>query len=302
MKKIFIDTDVGNDIDDIFALSYLFARDDAEILGVTTVRGDTQYRAYYADVIARAAKRPVPIRRGAPLMLIGTSSGGVIEKYKAFADDNAHGEDFGNGAHDAVELMYEAISKNPGEVTLIAIGPLTNVALLFAIHPDAPALLDELVIMGGAYFENPRCTWDIRVEYNIKCDPHAAHIVFGADVGRISVYGVELTWDYQLPRLVATELLESADWTEPQSRFARNVYSGDPIWFHDPLACALTFEDMGVYEVGDIDIEIADKACIGKSTFAPREGGRCRVCTGLTVSKEEFYEHYRRTLAAYSPK
>ena len=296
MKKIIVDTDVGNDIDDVFALSYLFARKDAEILGAPTVWGETQFRSECVDVIARAAKKQFPIFRGAVYSYDNSKCGKVYDSYKALATNNPHSVDFGGGTDDAVEFLYKTIKENPDEVTLIAIGPLTNVALLFERHPDAAELLEELVVMGGAYFENPRCTWDISVEWNFKCDPYAAKIVFDANVPKIRVFGVDLTWDYQLPRLTAAGLL-SADWCAPQRRYAEQVYRGDPIWFHDPIACALTFENsMGEFQRGDIKIEIKNENMLGKSIFTPNEFGRCLVCMALSVDSDSFYKHYTDVL------
>ena len=60
----------------------------------------------------------------------------------------------------------------PGEITLLAIGPLTNIALLFALASEAPRLLKEMVLMDGWYFDRPQPEW------NIRCDPHAAVMVF----------------------------------------------------------------------------------------------------------------------------
>lgn len=293
MKKILIDTDIGDDIDDIFALTYLFSRKDADILGVTTVWGDTGKRAACANVIANAKKRPVPIFKGEEYNLDGTKRAKEIKGYMDFAKGGSPNADFGKGRDDAVDFIYRILKENPHSVTLIAIGPLTNIAYLFTKYPDAPSLLSELAIMGGAYFENPRCTWDIRVEWNFKCDPRAAKIVLEAPVRKISIYGVDLTWDYQLPRFEAAELLGSSPENAVQKSFAENVYRGDPIWFHDPLTCVLTFESsFGEFLKGTVEIEIEDKELLGKSTFSRNKNGNCFICTNLTVTKEEFYKHY----------
>ena len=292
MKKILVDTDVGNDIDDIFALTYLFSREDADILGATSVWGDPHARAACVDVIARAKGRNIPIYKGYEYNFDGTAKGKTYESYMAFERDNEHGDDFGKGDSDAIDFMYRTIKENAGEVTLIAIGPLTNVAHLFARYPDSARLLSELVIMGGAYFENPRCTWDIRAEWNFKCDAHGARIVFDAPVKKITVAGVDLTWDYQLPRLEAAKLFGDSPENAKQRAFAEKIYSGDPIWFHDPIACALAFDrSLGKFIRGEVEIEL-DGELSGKSTLIPKNDGKCFVCKSLTVSAEEFYKHY----------
>ena len=297
MKKILIDTDIGDDIDDIFALTYLFSRKDADILGVTTVWGDTGKRAACANVIANAKKRPVPIFKGEEYNLDGTKRAAEIKGYMDFAKGSSPDADFGKGRDDAVDFIYRILKENPYSVTLIAIGPLTNIAYLFTKYPDAPSLLSELAIMGGAYFENPRCTWDIRVEWNFKCDPRAAKIVLEAPVRKISIYGVDLTWDYQLPRLEAAKLFASSPENAPQRAFAENIYRGNPIWFHDPLTVALTFEPtLGEFQRGKVKIELEDGEVCGKSTFIPTEDGNCFVCRALTVTDKEFFLHYQNTV------
>ena len=293
MKKILVDTDVGNDIDDIFALTYLFSREDADILGATTAWGDPRARAACVDVIACAKGRRIPIFSGYEYNYKGTAKGKTYERYMAFERDNEHGDDFGGGESDAIDFMYRTIKENAGEVTLIAIGPLTNVAQLFTKYPDSPTLLSELIVMGGAYFENPRCTWDIRAEWNFKCDARAARIVFDAPVRRIVAVGVDLTWDYQLPRLDAAKLFGDSPKNAAQRSFAENVYCGNPIWFHDPIACALALdESLGEFVKGEVEIELDDAELLGQSTLIPKNDGKCFVCKSLKITADEFYKHF----------
>ena len=88
----------------------------------------------------------------------------------------------------AVDFLGRTIRAHPGEVTLLTIGPLTNVALLFAADPAIPSLLESLVCMGGSYAPESD-----DVEWNLHCDPHAAAQVFAAPVPVHRAIGLNVT-------------------------------------------------------------------------------------------------------------
>ena len=145
--KILLDTDIGGDIDDAVCLAYLLKEPKCELLGITTVCGEAETRAAVADAICKAAGRDVKIVAGLdttlqPIPVYPTPEG-------AGALQNWPHREFTKG--DAPEFLYRKIRENPGEVTLVAIGNMTNVATLFLNHPDAPGLLKALHVMNG-YF------------------------------------------------------------------------------------------------------------------------------------------------------
>ena len=168
--KVLLDTDIGSDIDDAVALAYLLSRRDCELLGVTTVSGEAARRAEMASAMCRhAARDDIPVHAGAdrPLLIE------PLQPHAAQAaalGDRPRRRDFPPAT--AVEFLRQTIRAYPGEVTLLSIGPLTNLGLLFATDPEIPALLKQLVLMGGCFFG----PW---AEWNLRCDPHAAAIVYG---------------------------------------------------------------------------------------------------------------------------
>jgi purine nucleosidase len=141
-EKIIIDTDIGDDVDDAFALALAVKSPELEILGVTTTFGDTEARAKIVDrLLGEVGRADIPVLAG-----------------KAKATENPMSQrKYGEGGHfaksshgDAVEFLLEQIRKHPGEITLVAIGPLMNVGA--AIDKDAATFkkLKRVVLMGGS--------------------------------------------------------------------------------------------------------------------------------------------------------
>src|SRR5665647_1862140 len=178
-EKIILDTDIGSDIDDAICLAYLLAKPECELLGITTVSGEADKRAMVASMICEAAGKHIPIFPGAEEPLTIPQKQPIARQAKVLPAWE-HEKKFPHG--EAIEFMRQTIRKNPGEITLIAIGPLTNIALLFKIDPEIPHLIKSLVIMGGVFINlNPYPT-----EWNIRCDPHAAAIVYRLSLIHIS--------------------------------------------------------------------------------------------------------------------
>ncbi len=156
MLHILLDTDIGNDMDDMQALAYLLSQPDADILGITTVTGEAIARAELADMMLRLAERGgVPIHAGSENPLSGAfRQTHVTPKEKALLDDFPHRADFAADA--AVDFLRRTIEAHPHEITLCCIGALTNIARLFRSHPHIPGLLKTLVIMGAASEKSTR--------------------------------------------------------------------------------------------------------------------------------------------------
>src|SRR4029077_8154511 len=118
-EKVIIDTDIGDDIDDAFALALAVRSPELEILGVTTGFGDTEARAKIADrLLGEVGRADIPVAAGVP-----TSSQGPMSQRRYGA-----GGHFGKASHPAaVDFLLNQIRRYPGEITLIAIGPLMNI-------------------------------------------------------------------------------------------------------------------------------------------------------------------------------
>lgn len=178
-EKVIIDTDIGDDIDDAFAIALAVRSPELEILGVTTTFGDTEARARIIDrLLGEAGRADIPVLAGTP-----TKTDNAMSQRRY-----GEGGRFGKAAHgNAVEFILEEIRKYPGQITLVGIGPLINVGA--AIDKDAVTFrkLKRVVIMGGSiecgYAELWFCPeHGPDAEWNIINDIGAAQKLFASGV------------------------------------------------------------------------------------------------------------------------
>jgi inosine-uridine nucleoside N-ribohydrolase len=141
-EKIIIDTDIGDDIDDAFALALALRSPELQILGVTTAFGDTQTRAKLVDrFLGEVGRQDIPVAVGIP----------TAPKTSFTQRPYAEGGHFAHPAHpDAITFILDQIRRYPGEITLVAIGPLVNVGALIDKDPQTFGKLKRVVLMGGS--------------------------------------------------------------------------------------------------------------------------------------------------------
>ncbi|MBC3766182.1 nucleoside hydrolase [Neptunicella marina] len=192
-EKIIIDTDPG--IDDAMAIFFAFQHPDFDVLGLTTVFGNVpvEMSANNALVLCEMAERSdVPVTMGMSRPLIGRAS-----TYAHFV----HGDDgFGNTGYipakteldgrNSPQFIVDMVNKYPGEISLVPIGPLTNIAMAVRLDPSIVSKVKRVVIMGGAAYVpgnvNPVG------EANIWNDPWSAQIVFEQDWD-VTMIGLDIT-------------------------------------------------------------------------------------------------------------
>ena len=291
MEKILFDTDIGSDIDDAVCLAYLLCQPECDLLGITTVSGQPYERAMLASAVCRAAGKQVPIYPGVGEPLLAAQRQPAAPQIKVL-DKWAHDTEFPK--NQAIEFMRRTIRENPGEVTLLAVGPMTNVALLFASDPEIAGLLKRLVLMCGVFTN--RLAYVGPTEWNAICDPHAAEIVYRAPVLEHISIGLDVTCQVTMRKQEVAE------------RFSRGVlrtvldFAG--VWFehaelmtfHDPLAGAVIFDpDICRYENGNVSVEIGNTRVDGMTYWDPMPEGRHKVA--LQVDRDRFFEHYFGTVA-----
>lgn len=188
---IILDVDPG--IDDSLAI-LLALKSKLNIVGITVASGNVEVNQASKNAIkaCEMAGKQVPVYKGAKLPL---------EKEYVDATDT-HGEDGLSGmfyevkteAKDgAIDFILDMINKHPGEITLCAMGPLTNVALAIQKDKETMMKLKELVIMGGAAKIHGNCS--PVAEYNFWVDPHAAKQVFQANLPNVTLAGLDVTYD-----------------------------------------------------------------------------------------------------------
>lgn len=283
--KILLDTDIGTDIDDAVCLAYLLSHPDCDLLGITTVTGQAGLRARLASVLCtRAGRDDIPIFPGlrepleVPLRQRIAEQAEVLPRWP-------HRDDFPDGG--ALEFLSDTIRAHPGEVTLVAIGPLTNVGALLREDPGVAGHLGGLVLMGGLFGEPP--AGHAPVEWNIAGDPHAAQLVYEAGVA--------------LHRTVPIDVTHRVHMTVPEFQAAFRGPLFEPVqdmalvWFrwlagttfHDPLAAATLFDpSLCRSERGRVTVSTVDDP--GTTRFSPDPGGPHEV--DVDVDARAFFRHF----------
>jgi inosine-uridine nucleoside N-ribohydrolase len=172
---VIFDTDIGTDIDDAYALAVIVRRPELELRGVTTVSGDTVARARLAAkllAVAGGRSAAVPVYAGKP----GASQYmKQVDWAAGYASASLH--DRG-----AVEFMRREIEARPGQVTLIAVGELTNIAALLDAGPGVAKKIRAIALMGGAIHRGYAPDSKPEPEWNIKSNAAAARTVFSSGV------------------------------------------------------------------------------------------------------------------------
>ncbi|HEY3228154.1 MAG TPA: nucleoside hydrolase [Roseiflexaceae bacterium] len=199
-KKLIIDTDTG--IDDAIAILMALAAPDCEIVAVTTVSGNVPLDLVTRNVgivLNAAGVDPIPIFRGSDRPLLAPA----VHAASVHGQDGLGDAGFPTLARrvepePAAQALVRTARENPG-ATLIALGPLTNVALALALEPNLPNLLAEAVLMGGAVRAQGNAT--PVAEFNIYADAEAAAMVFARGLNP-----TVLSWEATLETPVQWEI------------------------------------------------------------------------------------------------
>ena len=271
--RILFDTDPG--IDDACAILLALASPELTVEGLSVVHGNCsleQATVNALSVLELANATHIPVARGCELPLVQPS----------LLAPETHG-DTGLGyaklpeprlkpiSQHAVDFLIEKILGTPGEITLVAIGPLTNVALAIRQEPRIAEALKEIIIMGGAirYAGNTTAV----AEFNTYVDPHAAHIVFHAGIPATLV-PLDVTYQCILAPDDVRRLQEVkspitqfvADATRFYMEFHDEYQQIDGCVINDPLALALTFApELCTYQELPVDVDLSGGISMGKT-------------------------------------
>ncbi|WP_284266312.1 nucleoside hydrolase [Roseicyclus amphidinii] len=263
-RKIIIDTDPGQD-DAVAILLALASPEEIEVMGITAVAGNvplalTQKNARI--VCELAGRRDIRVFAGCDKPLAHTLVTAEHVHGKTGLDGIALPEPTMplQDTH-AVEFLIETLRQEPsGTVTLCPLGPLTNIATAFRTAPDIIPRVQEIVLMGGAYFEVGNIT--PAAEFNIYVDPEAAEIVFKSGVP-LTVMPLDVTHKVLTtrPRIEAIRDLGTdvghavAQWTDFFERFDMEKYGHDGAPLHDPCVIAYLIRP-GLFSGRHVNVEI----------------------------------------------
>ena len=174
MHTIILDTDIGSDVDDALALAMLLGSDSIDLLGITTVYGDTKLRAQIAAHLCHLANKSIQVFAGLEEPLSGREVWISGSEGKALSNLNQYAPE----RKSAVDFLVETVSQNPGQIEVIAIGPLSNIASAIQQAESFETNVKQLWIMGGDFTKD-------KIEHNFKCDVAAAKIVLESNIAII---------------------------------------------------------------------------------------------------------------------
>jgi inosine-uridine nucleoside N-ribohydrolase len=292
--KILLDCDPGHD--DAIALLLALASPELELLGVTTVAGNQTLDKTTANALRLlefVGRTDIPVAAGADRPL-------VRDQYVA---SYVHGETGMDGPdlpaaqgepldRHAVDFLADRIRDAGGAVTLVPTGPLTNVALLLALHPDARP--QRIVLMGGAIAEGNVTP---AAEFNIWADPEAAARVFGSGIDTTMV-GLDVTHKALFTPAHAGRLAGRvgrmvAELLEFYGHFHKEVYDFDGSPIHDAVAVAHVIRDDIVRtEHLNTEIDVESELCRGRTVVDVwrRSGRDPNSHVGVDIDADGFLE------------
>jgi inosine-uridine nucleoside N-ribohydrolase len=275
---VLLDTDIGDDIDDAFALALVLASPELDLRGVTTVAGDAYTRALLVcRLLHEAGRETVPVAAGRPPQDTPNHQGQL-----------QYARDPGFRKRPVKELaadfLYRQLKDHPGELTLLAIGPLTNVAELLTRHPDCKPWIKRVVLMGGSvrvgYNDRP----PPEAEWNIKSDAPAARTVFTSGVPLL-VAPLDATTSLKLGAALRKRIFDAhTPLSDPLHALYRLWGKPTPTLF-DPVAAALCFDERWC-KIEELRLEVDDK---GFTRVAP---GKPNARVAVSVRGDAFLEWF----------
>jgi len=277
MAKVIIDTDIGDDIDDAFALALALHSPELEVKAVTTVYGDVHKRGAIASrLISAMGREDIPVALGCSTPLLGKPPSKEPIYFRAL-ESNYAGRNIADV--DAVSLMERLIEN--GVTTIITLGPMTNMALLLLKRPELASRL-KIIIMGGA--------WSMKIsEYNVSCDPEAAHVVLESPAEKLLV-GLDVT----LRCVMSDEMVErlrkgGSQYQRVLTRYLdewMRVANRNPI-LHDPLAVAASFNpNLLDWEPMNLKVELRGEYTRGYLVRLSGKKPNCRAA--VNVREKDF--------------
>jgi len=284
-QKIIIDTDIGDDVDDAFALALAVKSPELEILGVTTTFGDTEARAKITDRFLGEVGRPeIPVLAGKPTVTKNSMSQ----------------KPYGTGllikaSHpDAVEFLLDQIRKYPGEITLIAIGPLMNVGAAIDKDPATFRKLKRVILMGGSV---RRGYGDLGYtppvppmpEWNILNDIPSAQKLFTSGVP-LYVMPLDST-QLKLDEVKRTFLFTQATPVTDQLTVLYHLWGQETPTLFDPMTIAFALQPE-LCPVHPLHIRVDEKG------FTREEPGAANAQVCLDSNSDDFFKFYLKLVAA----
>jgi inosine-uridine nucleoside N-ribohydrolase len=288
--KVILDTDIGTDIDDGWALGYALKSPAFELMGVTVTDADTAQRArLVCKLLHRLGRTDVPVAVGRRTPAVPPDR---IDYQFTWAEDF---QAYQPVPTPAADFLADVIRRNPGQITLIAVGPLQNVGDLVKLHPDVVPLVKRVVLMSGSIGRN---AWSAApmAEWNVKLAIPEAQAVYAAQ------------WPLTIVPLDSTTYVRLEDREREKLRAAGTplvialeallrLWADDPgsrMTLHDQLALAEAQHPGRFFARCDpMPLRVDDE---GYTRVDASRGRPVAVC--LEPKRDEFMSHYLAQLAS----
>ena len=293
--KLYIDTDValgtsGADFDDGAALITLLSSPQIEIVGIGSVFGNVPLQDAHKNLdrlMLITGREDIPLARGSQKPLQGD-----MHWFKEWMDGYGQTLTWSEraAAETAVEMIVRLARKYPGEVTILSLGPMTNLASALEMDPEIVGMVKQVVVMGGSFSKGKTPP-----EFNIRCDPHASSVVFQAG-WPLAVFGLEITRRMLFTREMfsaltscnpAVKLLSnSADrWID---RVEEMGWENGGCSLHDAVAAAYLIKPdlFTMRPVKSIDVILEQGTDLGTTRFFPVENSDANILAAVDVDSD----------------
>jgi len=307
-RPILLDCDPGHD--DALAILLALSRPELDVLAITTVAGNAPLAATTRNtlsVLTLIGRTDVPVAPGADRPMVREASTAA----SVHGDSGLEGADLPAPAavarsEGAVECMARSIRQSPQPVTLVATGPLTNVALFLGAHPELASRVAGICFMGGSMGEG---NWTASAEFNIWADPEAAARVMRSGCS-VTMVGLDVTHQARITRSQTSELdrLGSAtgrifaDLLRFFARYHERRYGWDGSPIHDAVAIAALLDAPIVTTTPyRVDVETTSELTRGR-TVVDRErlaGRDANAHVATSIDRDAFLELLLAALAEY---
>ena len=272
---IILDTDIGDSIDDALALAFALHSPELDVRAVTTVIDDVESKTRLAwKMLGLYNRRDIALAMGASDPLLDSTLSAPSKEFEVLTRNDAIPD---AARKRAADLIIDTVLQSRGKITIVAIGPMTNIALAIKLDPRIKNNIERIVMMGGAYLRS-------ETEYNVKRDRTAAEIVFQSGIP-ITAIGLDVTSQCKLPEK-DLDRMRLAD--DPAGNFLIRLVdlaeeqTHDPSpTLYDPLAIAAIFRpDLLEMQAGTVDVPLSGP---GQTIFKPLPGSKTQVAVKVNA-------------------
>ena len=289
--RIFLDTDIGTNIDDSFALVYLLKKAKESLIGVSTVSGDTGFRAKIAGSIIADENFQIPVMAGNEKPLFGKHKHGSTALFnEPFGSHSFMGNISGMKPWD---FLAEKVTEFPGQIDVICIGPLTNLAIFSDKFPDQFQKLRSIRMMSGIF--RPVENYHKKLETNANYDPHALKNILLKAGFPIYMVGVDVTINTRCDFDAMESILQDSGYETLFSQLIQFKSQRNVLILHDLLVAVSLFEDIIKYDAGNVKVELLQLDRMGETTYLEEPGNYERYIA-VDIDVDKFWQEIETVL------